>query len=172
MREAGETERGGAKRGRVLERVKSCIRVDWVAPPVLPAVWVRPAEGSGEQPYISFCFDMFLWGANRSKLASPPSPRHAIGWFNTTTTTGKRQQAANSVQSQFNSRPLITASCAEKRMTAASPDQRARGLVEGKKGEMDTVNKGEGGEGREMMMMIIINKMEMRERGETVSKER
>ena len=28
--------------------------IDWVPPPILPAIWVRPAQGSGEEQYISF----------------------------------------------------------------------------------------------------------------------
>ena len=50
-----------------------------------------------------------LWREPITKLAFPPW--HAVGWFNTMT-TGKRRQAANS---EF----LL------KKMTAASPDQRA-----------------------------------------------
>ena len=28
--------------------------LDWVAPPILPAIWVRSAQGSGEEQYIFF----------------------------------------------------------------------------------------------------------------------
>ena len=28
--------------------------LDWVAPPILPVIWVRTAEVSGEKQYISF----------------------------------------------------------------------------------------------------------------------
>ena len=66
-----------------------------VAPPVLPVIWVRPAAGSGEDQYISFCFRYAFAGANHQ---AGFSPWRAIGWFNTMA-TGKRQQTANCVQS-------------------------------------------------------------------------
>ena len=72
--------------------------VDWVAPPNLPAIWGRTAQGSGEEPYISFCFRYVFAGANHQ---AGFSPWRAIGWFNTMT-TGKQRQAANRVQSQLN----------------------------------------------------------------------
>jgi hypothetical protein len=78
-----------------------CLRsdyVDWVAPPILPLIWVRPALGSGEEKYISFCCQYVFAGANHQ---AGFSPWRAIGCFNTMT-TGKRRQAANRVQSQMN----------------------------------------------------------------------
>ena len=62
-------------------------------------VYLRPAERSGEERYISFCFRyVFAGGSHKAGV----SPWRAIGWFNTMT-TGKRRQAANRVQSQLNS---------------------------------------------------------------------
>ena len=105
---------------RTLSPQPNMERLDWVDPPILPAIWSRPAQGSGEEQYISFCFRYIFSGVNHQ---AGFSPWHAIGWF-TKMTTRKRRQAANRVQGSYELGPLITPFVLKK-MTAASPDQRA-----------------------------------------------
>jgi hypothetical protein len=88
----------GSTQGLVRVTTDCTRTLDWVAPPILLAIWDRPAEGSGEKQYISFCFRYVFAGANHQ---AGFSPWRAIGWFNTMT-TGKRRQAANCVQSHLN----------------------------------------------------------------------
>ena len=85
---------------------KSRFSLDWVAPPILQAIWVRPAEG----------WYVFAGAIHQTGF----SPWQAIGWYNTMT-TGKRQQVANCLQSQFNyvlwSRLLCWRKCQQLRKT-------------------------------------------------------
>ena len=78
----------------------SCGMVDWLRYPqsVLVAIWIRPAEGSEEEQYISFCASNTFSREPNTKLVFPP--RRTVGWFNTMT-TGKWRQTAITL-SQFN----------------------------------------------------------------------
>ena len=74
-------------------RVSSCYRNLWppvacVAPPIWLAIWVRPAEGSGEEQFISFCLRYVFAGANHQAGFSPP-PGSLLAGLNTMT-TGKQ----------------------------------------------------------------------------------
>ena len=102
---------GAPKRQRFLWKGKY---LDWVAPPILPAIWIRPAEGSGEEQYISLCFRYVFAGANHQ--AGFTHPWRAIGWFNTMTTSS--QLRTESFELGLLITPLVL-----KKLTAASPDQ-------------------------------------------------
>ena len=83
----------------------------------MPAIWICPAAGSGEEQYMTFFRYTFV-GANHQ---AGFSPWRAIGWINTMT-TGKRRQAANCVQSRLNYARWSSLLCWRK---LTSPDQHA-----------------------------------------------